>query len=50
MIEFKTGAPHPEHEAQAAIYARALASVLSVAAVDVRVVYPDGPFQPAQFG
>ena len=43
VIEFKTGGRRPEHEAQADLYARALASVLAATAVDVRVVYPQEP-------
>ena len=41
VIEFKTGAPRPEHATQAGIYARALAAALDVAEVDVRVVYAE---------
>jgi ATP-dependent exoDNAse (exonuclease V) beta subunit len=43
VIEFKTGGPRLEHQAQAAVYAQALASALPAAAVDVRVVYAAGP-------
>ncbi|HEX7780374.1 MAG TPA: 3'-5' exonuclease, partial [Vicinamibacterales bacterium] len=43
VIEFKTGGPQPDHQAQADLYARALASVLSDPGIDVRVVYPAGP-------
>jgi ATP-dependent exoDNAse (exonuclease V) beta subunit len=43
VIEFKTGGPRPEHQAQVAVYAQALASALPAPVVDVRVVYAAGP-------
>jgi ATP-dependent exoDNAse (exonuclease V) beta subunit len=39
LVEFKTGRPRPEHEAQAAICAAALRGALGIAAVDVKIVY-----------
>jgi ATP-dependent exoDNAse (exonuclease V) beta subunit len=39
LVEFKTGGPRPEHEAQAAIYAAALRGALGIEAVDVKIVY-----------
>jgi ATP-dependent exoDNAse (exonuclease V) beta subunit len=39
VVEFKTGAPRPEHDAQAAIYARALADALGSGPVAVRILY-----------
>jgi ATP-dependent exoDNAse (exonuclease V) beta subunit len=50
VIEFKTGGERPEHEAQAGVYARALASVFAVEEVDIRVVYPRDPVPAAQDG
>jgi ATP-dependent helicase/nuclease subunit A len=43
VIEFKTGGPRPEHQAQAEVYAKALANVLSAPKIHVRVVYSAGP-------
>ena len=48
VIEFKTGVPRAEHSTQAGVYARALAAVLDVDEVDVRVVYAEGPMAVAQ--
>ena len=39
ILEFKTGAPRPEHEAQAAVYAEAMRAALGVAHVETRVLY-----------
>ncbi len=38
-LEFKTGEPRPEHEAQAALYRRALTAMPGFSAVDVRICY-----------
>ena len=42
VIEFKTGGPRPEHQAQADVYAKALANVLSAPKIEVHVVYSAG--------
>jgi len=39
VLEFKTGAPRPEHAAQARIYASAVASALEIAQIDVQILY-----------
>jgi hypothetical protein len=39
VLEFKTGRPRPEHQAQAELYRRAAAALFPEAAVDARVVY-----------
>jgi CRISPR/Cas system-associated exonuclease Cas4 (RecB family) len=39
-VEFKTGRPRPEHEAQAARYARAVEAALGVGPVGTRILYP----------
>ena len=40
VLEFKTGAPSPAHEAQLAIYCRAARTLLTETVVTGRVVYP----------
>jgi len=40
VVEFKTGAARPEHDAQAALYARALTAALGGRRVAVRLVHP----------
>jgi ATP-dependent helicase/nuclease subunit A len=40
VLEFKTGARRPEHEAQAALYAEALQAALPGRRVQVKIVYP----------
>jgi RecB family exonuclease len=40
VVEFKTGAPRPEHRAQASLYASALAAALGLASIDLKIVYP----------
>ncbi len=40
ILEFKTGRPRPEHEIQAAWYARAVAAALPVGPVRARILYP----------
>jgi ATP-dependent exoDNAse (exonuclease V) beta subunit len=42
VLEFKTGAPHPEHDAQAALYREAAQAIFPDAIVDARVVYVAG--------
>ncbi len=39
VVEFKTGTPRPEHDAQAAVYARALAAAWGSGPVEVRILY-----------
>jgi ATP-dependent helicase/nuclease subunit A len=39
VVEFKTGRPRPEHEAQAALYARAISSIFGAHPVGTRVFY-----------
>ena len=39
VLEFKTGAPRPEHAVQARIYASAVASALEIAQIDVQILY-----------
>jgi ATP-dependent exoDNAse (exonuclease V) beta subunit len=48
VVEFKTGGPRPEHQAQAGVYAQALASVLAAPGIEVRVVYPAAPEPPQE--
>ena len=40
VVEFKTGRPRPEHEAQAAVYAEAVGALVGQARVTVKIVYP----------
>ncbi len=40
VVEFKTGAPRPEHGAQASLYADALKAALGAESVQFRLVYP----------
>jgi hypothetical protein len=40
VLEFKTGRPRPEHEAQAAVYADAVAAALGFGRVTVKILYP----------
>jgi CRISPR/Cas system-associated exonuclease Cas4 (RecB family) len=40
VVEFKTGRPRPEHEVQAARYARAVEASLGVGPVGTRILYP----------
>jgi ATP-dependent helicase/nuclease subunit A len=40
VLEFKTGAPRPEHEAQAAVYLAALQSALPGMDLAVKILYP----------
>ena len=40
VLEFKTGRPRPEHEAQAAVYAEALGVLVGQGRVSVKIVYP----------
>ena len=42
VLEFKTGHPHPEHEAQAALYREAAQAIFPEARVDARVIYAGG--------
>ena len=39
IVEFKTGRPRPEHEAQAAMYRDALQAALPGRSIDIRLVY-----------
>jgi CRISPR/Cas system-associated exonuclease Cas4 (RecB family) len=39
VLEFKTGAPHSDHDAQVALYGRAIAAALGVPAVSTKVLY-----------
>jgi ATP-dependent exoDNAse (exonuclease V) beta subunit len=39
VIEFKTGQPHPEHEAQVALYRQALAAAWPGREVEARLFY-----------
>ena len=43
ILEFKTGRPRPEHDAQTALYRRALAETFPEATVEARIVYVEGP-------
>jgi ATP-dependent helicase/nuclease subunit A len=40
VLEFKTGRPRPEHEAQAAVYAEAVGVLVGQGRVSVKIVYP----------
>ena len=40
VVEFKTGAPRPEHEAQAAVYAEAFRAVWPGRRLAVKILYP----------
>jgi ATP-dependent helicase/nuclease subunit A len=40
VLEFKTGRPRPEHDAQAALYAAAIAAALGTDRVTVKILYP----------
>jgi hypothetical protein len=40
VLEFKTGAPRPEHQAQAELYARAVSAISGFSRVNARVCYP----------
>ena len=40
VLEFKTGRPRPEHDAQAELYRRAVAAALENTRVKVRIIYP----------
>ena len=40
VVEFKTGQPRPEHQAQAAMYGAALAAALGLERVGVKILYP----------
>jgi sarcosine oxidase gamma subunit len=40
VLEFKTGRPRPEHEAQAALYAEAAGVLVGQGRVSVKIVYP----------
>jgi ATP-dependent exoDNAse (exonuclease V) beta subunit len=40
VVEFKTGRPKAEHEAQAAVYREAIGTILPGMAAKVRIVYP----------
>jgi ATP-dependent helicase/nuclease subunit A len=40
VVEFKTGSGSSAHDAQAALYGRALASALGVERVNIRILYP----------
>jgi ATP-dependent exoDNAse (exonuclease V) beta subunit len=40
VLEFKTGRPHPEHQAQVEIYVQAMRQAFPEAAVDSRLIYP----------
>ncbi|MEO8071455.1 MAG: PD-(D/E)XK nuclease family protein, partial [Acidobacteriota bacterium] len=42
ILEFKTGLPRPEHEAQAGLYAAAMSQALGQADVEVKIVYATG--------
>ena len=48
LFGVQTGEARPEHEAQASVYARALASLFAITDVDVRVVYPQDPVPATQ--
>ena len=39
IVEFKTGRPRPEHEAQVALYRDALREVAPTTPVDAKLVY-----------
>jgi ATP-dependent helicase/nuclease subunit A len=43
VIEFKTGAPRPEHDAQTAVYKAAAEAIFPGSAVDAVLVYTPGP-------
>jgi ATP-dependent helicase/nuclease subunit A len=43
VLEFKTGAPRPEHEAQAEVYRAAAQALFPAVAVDSRLVYTSDP-------
>jgi ATP-dependent helicase/nuclease subunit A len=40
VLEFKTGRPRPEHEAQAALYAASLRAALGIDRILVKIIYP----------
>ncbi len=40
VVEFKTGRPRPEHDVQAAWYARAVEAALGIGPVQARILYP----------
>jgi hypothetical protein len=39
VLEFKTGEPRPEHQAQVAVYAEALAAAFHVKNIASRILY-----------
>jgi ATP-dependent helicase/nuclease subunit A len=39
LLEFKTGQPNPEHQAQVAVYAEAISAALGAANISVRILY-----------
>jgi ATP-dependent exoDNAse (exonuclease V) beta subunit len=41
VLEFKTGRPRPEHEAQVDLYRRAAAQMFPGCVIDARLVYAD---------
>ena len=41
VVEFKTGSPRPEHQAQTELYRLAVAAIVGDLPVDVRVFYPN---------
>jgi hypothetical protein len=41
LLEFKTGQPRPEHEAQVNVYLQAMKGTFPGAAIDAKLVYPE---------
>jgi ATP-dependent helicase/nuclease subunit A len=41
LLEFKTGRPRPEHEAQVSLYLQAMRGTFPEAAIDAKLVYPE---------
>jgi len=39
VVEFKTGTPHPDHEAQTASYRSAVQAVFSAQDVEIKILY-----------
>jgi len=43
VLEFKTGRPHPEHQAQAEVYRAAAEALFPAVRVESRLVYTSDP-------
>jgi hypothetical protein len=43
VLEFKTGRPHPEHQAQAEVYRAAAQALFPAVLVESRLVYTSDP-------